>query len=166
MLKTYKYRLKPDDSQKIQINKTFGCCRFVYNNILAYKKDKYENEKISLTAQYLLDYGLVSQLVFSYPDQSDLFGRKLASCVLNTFISKNNYVDLHIVSKAPEWDLSGLLPAQHAIYIKGKSKCPLLQIQDPWPCEVFTTAEQLKHWRCYIIGEDLDRKSTRLNSSH
>ena len=48
MLKTYKYRLKPDDSQKIQINKTFGCCRFVYNNILAYKKDKYENKKISL----------------------------------------------------------------------------------------------------------------------
>ena len=48
MFKTYKFRLKPNDKQQEQINKTFGCCRFVYNNTLAYKKDKYDNEQISL----------------------------------------------------------------------------------------------------------------------
>ena len=47
-LKTYKFRLKPNDKQQEQINKTFGCCRFVYNNTLVYKKDKYDNEQISL----------------------------------------------------------------------------------------------------------------------
>jgi len=35
MLKAYKYRLYPDEEQKIQLSKTFGCVRFVYNYYLA-----------------------------------------------------------------------------------------------------------------------------------
>ena len=31
MLKAYKYRIYPNNEQKAQIAKTFGCCRFVYN---------------------------------------------------------------------------------------------------------------------------------------
>ena len=42
MLKAYKYRIYPNKEQEKQISKTFGCCRFVYNNILAYKKEAYE----------------------------------------------------------------------------------------------------------------------------
>ena len=45
MLKTYKYRIYLKNEQKIQITKTFGCCRFVYNQTLAYRKDKYEKDK-------------------------------------------------------------------------------------------------------------------------
>lgn len=45
MLKAYKYRIYPNNEQKIQIIKTFGCCRFVYNQTLAYRKDAYEKEK-------------------------------------------------------------------------------------------------------------------------
>lgn len=45
MLKAYKYRIYPNKEQEIQIVKTFGCCRFVYNQTLAYRKDKYEQEK-------------------------------------------------------------------------------------------------------------------------
>ena len=45
MLKAYKYRIYPNREQKIQIAKTFGCCRFVYNQALAYRKDAYEKEK-------------------------------------------------------------------------------------------------------------------------
>ena len=48
MLKAFKYRIYPNNEQKIQIEKTFGCCRFVYNQILAYRKEKYEKEKLSL----------------------------------------------------------------------------------------------------------------------
>ncbi len=47
MLKAYKYRIYPNNGQKIQIAKTFGCCRFVYNNTLAYRKEKYEKEEKS-----------------------------------------------------------------------------------------------------------------------
>lgn len=42
MLKTYKYRLYPNREQEILIRKTFGCCRFVYNQTLAYRKEKYK----------------------------------------------------------------------------------------------------------------------------
>ena len=47
MLKAYKYRIYPNKEQKIQVAKTFGCCRFVYNQTLAYIKEKYGNNKIS-----------------------------------------------------------------------------------------------------------------------
>lgn len=48
MLKTYKYRIYPNKQQEEQIQKTFGCCRFVYNQTLAYRKDKYEKQKESM----------------------------------------------------------------------------------------------------------------------
>ena len=44
MLKAYKYRIYPNNVQKVQIAKTFGCCRFVYNQTLAYRKEKYKND--------------------------------------------------------------------------------------------------------------------------
>ena len=48
MLKAYKYRIYPNKYQEEQIHKTFGCCRFVYNQTLAYRKDLYENKKESM----------------------------------------------------------------------------------------------------------------------
>lgn len=45
MLKAYKYRLYPNKQQEEQIQKTFGCCRFVYNQTLAYRKNLYETKK-------------------------------------------------------------------------------------------------------------------------
>ena len=45
MLKAYKFRVYPNTEQKTQIAKTFGCCRFVYNQTLAYRKELYEKEK-------------------------------------------------------------------------------------------------------------------------
>lgn len=48
MLKAYKYRIYPNKQQEEQIHKTFGCCRFVYNQTLAYRKDKYKQDKQSM----------------------------------------------------------------------------------------------------------------------
>ena len=45
MLKAYKYWIYPNNEQKVQIARTFGCYRFVYNQALAYRKDAYEKEK-------------------------------------------------------------------------------------------------------------------------
>ena len=49
MLKAYKYRIYPTKEQEEQIAKTFGCSRFVYNQTLTYRKEKYEKEKISVS---------------------------------------------------------------------------------------------------------------------
>ena len=53
MLKAYKYRIYPNNEQKVQIEKTFGCCRFVYNQTLAYRKERYENRK-NLSAKQIV----------------------------------------------------------------------------------------------------------------
>jgi len=49
MLKAYKYRIYPNNDQKVQIAKTFGCCRFVYNQTLVYRKESYKKEKKSMS---------------------------------------------------------------------------------------------------------------------
>lgn len=49
MLKSFKYRLYPNKEQEIQVQKTFGCCRFVYNQTLAHRKELYETEKKSMS---------------------------------------------------------------------------------------------------------------------
>ena len=56
MLKAYKYRIYPSNFQKEQINKTFGCTRFVYNNVLVYKKEVYEKKQKCLTKIDLNNY--------------------------------------------------------------------------------------------------------------
>ena len=48
MLKAYKYRIYPNKQQTEQIQKTFGCCIFVYNQTLTHKKEMYETKKESM----------------------------------------------------------------------------------------------------------------------
>lgn len=45
MEKAYKYRIYPNKKQKELIQKTFGCCRFVYNQYLAKRIEMYEKNK-------------------------------------------------------------------------------------------------------------------------
>lgn len=40
--KSYKFRIYPNESQRILIEKTFGCCRFVYNHYLAKSIEDYK----------------------------------------------------------------------------------------------------------------------------
>jgi putative transposase len=49
VIKGYKYRIYPNEEQIIQINKTFGCCRFIYNHFLAMKIETYKIEQKSLS---------------------------------------------------------------------------------------------------------------------
>ena len=48
MLKGYKYRIYPSKQQEELIQKTFGCCRFVYNQTLSHRKEMYETQKESM----------------------------------------------------------------------------------------------------------------------
>ena len=40
--KAYKFRIYPNKQQEVLINKTFGCCRFVFNHFLAKWNDAYK----------------------------------------------------------------------------------------------------------------------------
>ena len=46
--RAYKLRIYPTDSQRELIEKTFGCTRYIYNNFLAERKNKYEESKIKV----------------------------------------------------------------------------------------------------------------------
>lgn len=44
-LKALKIRIYPNKSQEVQLSKTFGCCRFIYNSMLAERIEVYEKLK-------------------------------------------------------------------------------------------------------------------------
>ena len=61
MYKAYKFRLYPNDEQKVLINKSFGCSRFIYNYYLAYiKENKYMNANACIG-------NYVNNLKYQYP---------------------------------------------------------------------------------------------------
>ena len=49
MLKAYRYRLFPNEEQRVLIEKHFGCSRFIYNYALNQKIEFYEKENKSLS---------------------------------------------------------------------------------------------------------------------
>lgn len=49
MLKAFQYRIYPDSGQSEQMEKTFGCVRFVYNHYLEKKKTLYDKEQKSIS---------------------------------------------------------------------------------------------------------------------
>lgn len=65
MNKAIKYRLYPTDEQKIMFAKTFGCCRKVYNLMLADKIACYEETKSfgkQTPAMYKSDYPFLKEV--------------------------------------------------------------------------------------------------------
>ena len=53
MRRGYKFKLEPTQEQAIIINKTLGCCRWVYNNALDRKSKAYKRRKEKLSATFL-----------------------------------------------------------------------------------------------------------------
>ena len=45
---SYKFRLYPDERQQAQIQKTFGCVRFIYNHYLAKRQEAYKTSGLTL----------------------------------------------------------------------------------------------------------------------
>ena len=48
MLRAIKVRLYPNKEQEQTLNKTLGCYRFVYNQMLALKQEAYKRDKTKL----------------------------------------------------------------------------------------------------------------------
>lgn len=54
----YKFRIYPNEEQRTMIAKTIGCCRFVYNHMLADKIACYKEQKAMLHNTDMLTYKL------------------------------------------------------------------------------------------------------------
>ena len=57
----YKFRLYPNNEQAIVLDKTFGCCRFLYNRMLNERKNIYEQFKDDKDALKKIKYKTEAQ---------------------------------------------------------------------------------------------------------
>lgn len=90
MLKAYKYRIYPNHTQEVLINKTLGCARFVYNSILSYKIDLYKNEGKSLSKMDCNNYcNRVLKEEYSFLREVDKFA--LTNSIYNMDSSFQNF---------------------------------------------------------------------------
>ena len=61
----YRFRIYPTEEQKILLGKTFGCCRFLYNQMLNDKIREYEKTKKMLKntpAMYKKEYPFLKEI--------------------------------------------------------------------------------------------------------
>ena len=56
MLRAIKVRLYPNKEQELKLNKVLGCYRFVYNNMLAQKQQRYNEDKENVGIKELSHY--------------------------------------------------------------------------------------------------------------
>lgn len=109
MLKAIKIRIYPDDVQKVFISKQLGCCRKIYNLLLNYKKNEWEqNHKfigLKELGKYLTD--LKKQDEYSY---------------LNIVHSKVLQQSMQDLNTAFNNFFNGLKKNQHVGYPRFKSK--------------------------------------------
>lgn len=75
MHKIYKFRLYPTKAQLTKLERTLELCRMVYNETLAYRKDKYELEHISVSNYE--SHNLLPQWKREYPDLKEVFSQTL-----------------------------------------------------------------------------------------
>jgi len=82
MLKSFKYRIYPNIDQQIQLAKTFGCVRFVYNQLLAKRIDLYKTEGKTL---YKIDCNNYCnrELKIQYPWLKDVDKFALTNSIYN-----------------------------------------------------------------------------------
>ena len=67
MYRAYKFRIYPNDKQRILLNKSFGCVRFVYN----YYLDKAKKEKNINAYSYIKDYTSILKYQYSFLQEVD-----------------------------------------------------------------------------------------------
>ena len=63
--KAFKFRLVPTQQQKVLINKTLGCCRFLYNQMLEEKQSKHKNSDknpCKTERQYKEDFSFLKEV--------------------------------------------------------------------------------------------------------
>lgn len=89
MEKSYKFRLYPTTEQQKQINKTFGCCRYVYNHYLAYRKEAYEQN--GENANYYVCANDLTQLKKTEPWLKDVDATALQSSLRDLNTAFNNF---------------------------------------------------------------------------
>ena len=93
MLKVIKIRIYPNKEQTQFIMKQLGCCRFVYNNCLAYRKSSYENENKTVSSSESIGY--IVQLKKDHEFLKEVHSKVLQQSVRDMNQAYENFFKLH-----------------------------------------------------------------------
>ena len=93
MLKAIKIRIYPTPEQVVFINKQLGCCRFVYNSCLAYRKDVYEADKTSISSSQSINY--IVSLKSQYDWLKEVHSKVLQQSVRDMNKAYDNFFKFH-----------------------------------------------------------------------
>jgi putative transposase len=91
MNKAYKYRLCPNKEQAVLINKTIGCVRFVYNQMLANRKAVYEQYKEDKEALKQQKYSLPASYKAEFVWLKEVDSLALANAQMNLQTAYKNF---------------------------------------------------------------------------
>ena len=91
MIKAYKIRLYPNNNQKVLIEKTFGCCRKMYNEMLAERKQVYEQLKDDRNALYHYKYRTPAQIKQEFPYMNEVDSQAFNWVQMNLKVAYTNF---------------------------------------------------------------------------
>ena len=89
--KAYKIRIYPNFSQRKQINQTIGCCRFVFNQMLAERIEVFENLQDDKEALKSYQYKTEKELKAEFPFLSEASSRALQQARINLATAYQNF---------------------------------------------------------------------------
>ena len=95
MLKSIKIRIYPDTVQKEFISKQLGCCRFIYNKLLDYKKTQYEQNKQSVSLSQLGKYLTNLKKQEEYLFLNEVYARCLNQTMMDLIKAYDNFFKQH-----------------------------------------------------------------------
>ena len=84
MKKGLEIRLYPSKEQRVLIDRTLGCCRFVYNQVLAMKKELWDEYKLSFTPK-------LKSFKEEWPWLTKVPSQALANSYMDCMVAFNNF---------------------------------------------------------------------------
>ena len=99
--RAFKFLCYPDKQQFTQIMKTVGCCRFVYNQVLAWKNAAYAADKTSIPLTVLSN--ALTQTKKFYPWLAKVDSIALQQSLRHLDTAFNNFFDPKLKAKYPKF---------------------------------------------------------------
>ncbi|WP_412176998.1 RNA-guided endonuclease TnpB family protein, partial [Lysinibacillus macroides] len=93
--KAFKFRLLPNKEQSVLLAKTFGCVRFVYNKMLAERKETYEKFKNDKEALKKQKFPTPAKYKGEFPFLKEVDSLALANAQMNLQTAYKNFFEGH-----------------------------------------------------------------------
>ena len=91
MIQAFNMRLYPNTSQQTQIKKTIGCCRFIYNKMLAEWIEVHELLKDDKETLYAYKYKTEKQYKEEFPFLNEADSKALQNSNRHLFSARVNF---------------------------------------------------------------------------